>query len=152
MKITVRLFLGLLALGCTMGFPLCSAGVWFKAPEPEAQQLQLVRLSCFKAYGIIDLPQGIEPVPPALEGGLVIPGPPGTCQALFFPSTTAICSSPLHDLGNLLIHRKGWSITEDAGRVHGFAQVPGTVHEWLGLYMGVFFFSFGCCFVFWFVV
>ena len=69
--------------------------------------------------------------------GVLIPGPPGTFQTLFFPSTTAICSYSLHDLGNLLLHRKGWSITEDIGWAHGFAQVHETVREWLGLYMAV---------------
>ena len=59
--------------------------------------------SCFKACGVSVLPAGIEPTLSALEGGLLIPGPPGTFQALFFPSTTAICSSPLYDLGNLLL-------------------------------------------------
>ena len=71
--------------------------------------------SCFKACGISVLPPKIEPTLPELEGGLLIPGPPGTFRALFFPSTTAICSSPLCDLGNLLIGIRGWSITEDVG-------------------------------------
>ena len=62
-----------------------------------------IKDSCFKACGISVLPPKIEPTLPELEGGLLIPGPPGTFQALFFPSTTAICSSPLYDLGNLLL-------------------------------------------------
>ena len=71
--------------------------------------------SCFKACGISVLPPGIEPTLSQLEGGLLIPGPPGTFQALFFLSTTAICSSPIYELGNLLIGIRGWSITEDVG-------------------------------------
>ena len=104
----------------------------------------LLGLSCFKAGGIIVLPPGIEPAPPALDEGDLIPGLRGTFRALFFPSTTAICSYSLQDLGNLLLHKKGWSITEDVGWVHGFAQVHETVREWLGLYMAVWVFVCVC--------
>ena len=89
--------------------------------------------SCFKACGISDLPPGIETTLSVLEGGLLIPGPPGTFQALFFPSTTAICSSPLYDLANLLIRLRGWSIMEDVDGLRGFAKIPEGVHQWLGL-------------------
>ena len=46
--------------------------------------------------------------------------------------------SPLHHLGNLLIRGRGWSITEDVGWVHEFAQIHETVCEWLGLFMEYF--------------
>ena len=100
----------------------------------------IIEDTCFKAFGISILPPGIEPTLPELEGWLLIPGPPGTFQALFFPSTTTIHFSPLHDLGNLLICRRGWSITEDVGWVRGFAQIPETDCEWLGLFMECFVF------------
>ena len=74
-----------------------------------------IKDSCFKACGISVLPPGREPTLPELEGWLLIPGPPGTFQALFFPSTTAIHFPVLHDLGTLLICRIAWSTTEDIG-------------------------------------
>ena len=113
---------------------------WGAVQGSRARRLSscIIEDSCVKAFGISILPPGIEPTLPELEGWLLIPGPPGTFQALFFPSTTTIHFSPLHDLGTLLIYRRAWSTTEDVKWVCGFAQVPETVGEWLGLHMECF--------------
>ena len=96
--------------------------------------------SCFKACGVSVLPPRIEPTLPELEAWPLIPEPPGTFQALFFPSTTAIYSSPLYDLGNLLIHIRGWSITEDVGWALWVCTNSWDSLSVAGLIYGIFFF------------
>ena len=87
MYLFVCLFLAASGLSCGMGDLCCS--IWDLSLQPsgfflvEGPRFSVVvvrGLSCPMACGILVPQPGIEPMPPALEGGFLVTGPPWSLQ------------------------------------------------------------------------